>query len=150
MSMNHLNAKMREEQERLRDQELQVSNKLEQLTSSKNQVHASQNEYKEFKRIYFHKYGEMKEKDLIRKLKTISSREDEPEDARNGSSINVDVYAPWLERFKDELKHRYEQRRRAVDDERDNIDSDIHQQAKQYQDLKVILVGIIFRIVFQS
>ena len=138
---------MRDEQERLKDQEIQVYNKLEHLTSSKNGVQASQNEFKEFKRIYFHKYGEMKEKDLIRKLNTISSREDEPDDARNGGSINVEVYAPWLERFKDELNARYEHNRRVVDEDRENIDSDIHQQAKQYEDLKVILFGILFRFV---
>ena len=42
MNVNDLRAKMREEQERLQDQEIQVSNMLEELTRSKNGVQAVQ------------------------------------------------------------------------------------------------------------
>ena len=140
MSMNHLNKKMREEQERLADQELQVSLKLERLTTSKNQVQASHNEYKDFKRVLFHKYGEMKEKDLTRKLNSIESRLNEPDNVREGGSINVEVWTAWLDRFKDELNARYEHQQSVVDAARENIDSDIHQQARQYEELKVISI----------
>ena len=138
MNVNELRAKMRDEQERLQDQEIQVSSKLEELTSSKNRAQVSKNEYKEFKTIYFRKYGEMKEKDLQRKLRLIQSRVPEPDEARQGNSINVEVYSGWLERFKDELNAKYDQLKANVDEDRENIDSDIHQQAKQYEELKVI------------
>ena len=131
---------MREEQERLADQELQVSLKLERLTTSKNQVQASHNEYKDFKRVLFHKYGEMKEKDLTRKLNSIESRLNEPDNVREGGSINVEVWTAWLDRFKDELNARYEHQQSVVDAARENIDSDIHQQARQYEELKVISI----------
>lgn len=131
---------MREEQERLADQELQVSLKLERLTTSKNQVQASHNEYKDFKRVLFHKYGEMKEKDLTRKLNQIKSRLDPPDNVREDGSINVEVWTAWLDRFKDELNARYEHQQSVVDAARENIDSDIHQQARQYEELKVISI----------
>jgi chromosome segregation ATPase len=136
MNVNDLRAKMRDEQERLQDQEIQVSSKLEELRTSKNRAQVSQNEYKEFRRIYFHKYGEMKEKELLRQLKQIRSRVPEPDNARQGNSINVEVYSGWLERFKDELNAKYDQLKANVDEDRENIDSDIHMQAKQYEDLK--------------
>merc|ERR1711953_559472 len=112
------------------------SSKLEELRTSKNRAQVSQNEYKEFRRIYFHKYGEMKEKELLRQLKQIRSRVPEPDNARQGNSINVEVYSGWLERFKDELNAKYDQLKANVDEDRENIDSDIHMQAKQYDDLK--------------
>ena len=140
MNVNDLRAKMRDEQERLQDQEIQVSSKLDELRASKNRAEVSQNEYKEFKRIYFHKYGEMKEKELLRQLKQVRSRVPEPDNARQGNSINVEVYSGWLERFKDELNAKYDQLKANVDEDRENIDSDIHMQAKQYEELKVVSI----------
>ena len=88
----------------------------------------------------FHqKYPDMKEKDIERKLRLIHSRDNEPDNARQGNSINVEVYSGWLERFRDELNVRYEQLKANVDEDRENIDSDIHMQAQQYEELKVIL-----------
>lgn len=139
MNVNDLRAKMREEQERLQDQEIQVSNMLEELTRSKNRAQASQNEFKQFKKICHQKYPDMKEKDIERKLRLIHSRDNEPDNARQGNSINVEVYSGWLERFRDELNVRYDQLKANVDEDRENIDSDIHMQAQQYEELKVIL-----------
>jgi len=136
MKMNHLRAKMREEQDRLKDQENQVSEKLDELTTSKNRAQRSKNEYEEFKKIYFHKYEEMKEKDLQQKLRQIKCRTPEPAGARQGSSINVEVYSEWLDQFKEELNTRYDLLKTNVDEDRENIDSDIHMQAKQYEELK--------------
>merc|ERR1711931_417920 len=78
----------------------------------------------------------MKEKELLRQLKQIRSRVPEPDNARQGNSINVEVYSGWLERFKDELNAKYDQLKANVDEDRENIDSDIHMQAQQYEELK--------------
>jgi len=78
----------------------------------------------------------MKEKELLRQLKQVRSRVPEPDNARQGNSINVEVYSGWLERFKDELNAKYDQLKANVDEDRENIDSDIHMQAKQYEELK--------------